>query len=156
MPSAIPGNKFSYWLSDLIYAEDKQPRYNSFWSIWQLMQEYIIMWYDKQINKYKKTCDAYFFDSVEEVLMYYLLAFPNWSERIHEWHSLKQENNSFYYVMSNRLGYNPTTLYSITHIFNTIGKNILICNGIDWISHIIKNNSHLCKITLSINTIYYI
>lgn len=157
MASAMPGRNFSYLLSDLIIAENKQPRYNSFWNIWQSMQEYIIMWYDKQIDRYKKmSFDAYFADDVENVLINYLLAFPYWSEGVEEWHSLNQENNSFYYVMSDRLGYNPTTLCAISQILNTIGKKVFISDGIDWLSHIIKNNPHLLEKPLPLNTIYYI
>ncbi len=157
MASAVPGRKFGYLLSDLIIAEDKQPRYNSFWYLWQSMQEYIVMWYDKQIDRYKeRSFDAYFTDNVENVLMNFLLAFPYWSEGVEEWHSLNQENSSFYYVMSERLGYNPTTLWAIARILNTIGKKVFISNGIDWLSHIIKNNPHLWEKPLPPNTIYYI
>lgn len=156
MPSAIPNNKFSYWLSDLIIAEDKKPKSNSFWHLWQTMQEYIITWYDKNIEKYKKTYDMYFSSNIEEVLMDYLLAFPYWNEGVEEWHSLQQGNSSFYYVMSSRLGYNPTTLCGIAQILNTIGKNVFINIGIDWLSHIIKNNPHLWEKSLPLNTIYYI
>lgn len=157
MESALPGRNFGYWLSDLIIVEGKKPNHDSFWNVWQTMQEYIIMWYDKQMNRYKeKSFDVYFADHMENVLMNYLLAFPYWSEGREEWCSLKQENSSFYYVMSIRLGYNPTTLCGIAQILNTIGKKIFINNGIDWLSYIIINNQHLLENPLPLNTIYYI
>lgn len=156
MSSAIPSNKFSHWISDLIIAENKNPRFSSFWHLWQTMQEYIITWYDKNIDKYKMTSEVYFSGDTEEVLMDYLLAFPYWKEGVEEWHSLKQENSYFYSIMSSRLGYNPTTLCAIAQILNTIGKNVFINIGIDWLSHIIKNNPHLWENPLPLNTIYYI
>lgn len=58
--------------------------------------------------------------------------------------------------MSDRLGYNPTTLCAISQILNTIGKKVFISDGIDWLSHIIKNNPHLLEKPLPLNTIYYI
>ena len=157
MTHARPGHNFSVWLSDLICAEDIHPRYDSFWNLWQLMQEYIIKWYDNSNTKYTiKATDFDSYSNVDEVIMNYLLAFQYWREGTEQWHTLRQENNTFYYSMSQRVGHVPTTLFSIARILNTIGKNALKDYGIDWISNIIKNNPHLSKQSLPINTIYYI
>ena len=157
MLAAKPSNKFSNWLCDLIISEDNQPRYNSFWHLWGLMQEYIISWYDSKATEYiSKSYDVHWGNHFDEVLMDYLLAFPYWSKGVEEWTSLRQENNFFYYIMSNRLGYNPTTLYSIAKVLNSVGKKVFINDGIDWISNIIKNNPHLYEKSLPTNTIYYI
>ena len=69
----------------------------------------------------------------EDVLATYLLANPFWKEGVSQWHSLKQQNNNFYIVAANRLGYNPTTLFSISYVLNTVEKTPFKEVGIDFL-----------------------
>lgn len=54
-----------------------------------------------------------------------------------------------------RIGYHPATLYSITYVLNSIGKDTFSKEGLEWLSIIIKNNPHLEKAALPANTQYY-
>lgn len=64
-------------------------------------------------------------------------------------------NAKFYKMAAIRIGYHPATLYSITYVLNSIGKDIFSKEGLEWLSIIIKNNPHLEKAALPANTQYY-
>lgn len=156
MSKAEPCDNFSNWLCDLIISENYQPRYDSFWNLWCLMQEYIFSWYDNKTAEYNRSYYVNWGGNLDEVLMNYLLAFQHWDKGMKEWAFLRQKNSHFYYIMSYRLGHNPTTLYSIARVLNTMGKKVFINDGIDWLSNIIKNDPHLYEKSLPTDTIYYI
>lgn len=73
---------------------------------------------------------------------------------ITEWHIFKKENSIFFKMVSNRIGYNAATLYSIAKVLNSLGKETFFSDGIDWISTIVNNNTHLIECSLPINTLY--
>lgn len=86
----------------------------------------------------------------------YLLANNIWEEDVTVWESLKHENAKFYKMAAIRIGYHPATLYSITYVLNSIGKDTFSKEGLEWLSIIIKNNPHLEKAALPANTQYYL
>lgn len=157
MPSVRFNRKFKDLLSDIVCVEDKNPRYEAFWNLWLTMQEHIFQVYEKKADDYRNTDSAVHIGyGFEDVLVTYLLA--DFLERpsVDEWHSLKPQNRSFYMTAANRLGYNPTTLLSIARVLYTIGKKPYKNEGINWLSDIIKNNSHLYEKPLPENTLFYI
>ncbi len=157
MPKVDINREFKDLLSWILICEDSRPRYDSFWNLWISIREYIFASYEESIESYKDINKSERIGlGREDALMYYLIANPFWSERVNEWHSLKEKDSSFYLVASNRLGYNPTTLFSIAYVLNTIGKKVFFNNGIVWLSSIIEHNPHLLHKTLPENTIYYI
>ena len=138
-------------------AQDNNPRYETFWNLWSTMQDYILPLYEKRLDYYKNTdFDVHIGYGFEDVLVTYLLAdFPE-VPGVDEWHSLKIQNRIFYMTVANRLGYNPTVLFSIARLLNTIGKKTFIDEGIIWLSDIIGKNPHLLKKALPDNTLFYI
>ena len=157
MPLIRFNREFNGLLSDIISAEDITPRYDAFWNLWTLMQDYIFREYEKNIDDYKKVESAVRIGyGYEDVLATYLLANPFWKEGVSQWHSLKQQNNYFYMVAACRLGYNPTTLFSISYVLNTIGRTTFKEAGLNFLYDIINNNPHLYDKTLTDNTLYYI
>lgn len=60
-------------------------------------------------------------------------------------------NAKFYKMAAIRIGYHPATLYSITYVLNSIGKDTFSKEGLEWLSIIIKNNPHLEKAALPAN-----
>ena len=157
MPLVGFNREFDRLLSDIINAEDINPRYGAFWDLWTLMQDYFFQEYEKNVDDYKNINTVVRIGyGYEDVLATYLLYSPFWKENTSQWHSLKPQNNSFYIAVANRLGYNPTTLFAISQVLNTVGKATFIETGIDWISDIITNNPHLYDKTLPDNTLYYI
>lgn len=86
----------------------------------------------------------------------HLLANPYWREGITQWHSLKVNNSSFYLAAANRTGYDPTTLFSVSYVLNTVGKTPFKAAGLDMLHIIIKNNHHLYQRSLIDNTLFYI
>ncbi|MBO5320149.1 MAG: hypothetical protein J6B01_10145 [Ruminococcus sp.] len=149
--------EFNRLLSDIVSAEDVNPRYDAFWNLWTLMQDYFFQEYEKNVDNYKNVNTVVHIGyGYEDVLATYLLYNPFWKENVTQWHSLKQQNNSFYIVAANRLGYNPTTLFAISQVLNTVGKTTFTETGIDWISDIITNKPHLYAKSLPDNTLYYI
>lgn len=157
MPLVSFNQEFNRLLSDIVSAEDVNPRYDAFWDLWTLMQDYIFREYEKNVDDYKNIESAVHIGyGYEDVLATYLLANPFWKEGVSQWHSLKQQNNNFYIVAANRLGYNPTTLFSISYVLNTVGKTPFKEVGLNFLYDIINNNSHLYDKTLPDNTLYYI
>ena len=123
MPSVKFEREFKQLLSDIVIAQDNNPRYETFWNLWSTMQDYILPLYEKRLDYYKNTdFDVHIGYGFEDVLVTYLLAdFPE-VPGVDEWHSLKIQNRIFYMTVANRLGYNPTVLFSIARLLNTIGK----------------------------------
>lgn len=149
--------EFGHWLHEIISIEDKNPRYDAFWNLWNLLQSYIFAGCDKNMEYYKNPNNeisiGYGFN---EMLVNYLLACSSWREDVNVWHTLKSCNSIFYKVMANRIGYNAATLYSISRVLNSVGKDTFKNEGIDWLSTIAKNNLHLHESSLPVNTLYYV
>lgn len=114
MPLVRFNREFNRLLSDIVSAEDNNPRYDAFWDLWTLMQGYFFQEYEKNVDDYKNVNTVVHIGyGYEDVLVTYLLA-DFWDvPGVDEWHSLKQQKN-FYLTASNRLGHNPTTLFSIS------------------------------------------
>lgn len=157
MPLIRLDREFNFLLSHIVTAEDTNPRYDAFWDLWLSMREYIFPIYEKIADDYRNTNKGVDIGyGFEDVLVNYLLANPYWREDVTEWHSLKPNNGTFYLTAANRLGYNPTTLYSIARVLYTVGKKPFIDDGIIWLSEIIKGNPHLYTKPLLENTLFYI
>lgn len=157
MPLVRFDRSFSRLLSDIISAEDSDPRYEALWDLWTLLQDYIFSRYEKNVDHYKDAeSDVRIGLGYEDVLSIYLLANPYWREGITEWHSLKKRNSSFYLAAANRTGYDPTTLFSVSYVLNTVGKTPFKAAGLDMLHIIIKNNPHLYQRSLIDNTLFYI
>jgi len=134
----------SFFIDEIISAEDLCKRPEQFWYIW-----------NKLYSKFIETCNNSQNFYLNQVINNYLLAWQWWREGIEEWHSLKEENLSFYSNVSKDLGHIPSVLYSITKILNSIGSNFKK-EGIDWIFIIISNNKSLKMGDLESNTLYYL
>lgn len=157
MPLVWFDREFNCLLTDIVSAEDINPRYDAFWDLWTLMQDYFFQEYEKNIDDYKNVNTVVHLGyGYEDVLATYLLYNPFWKEGVTQWHSLKQQNYGFYIGVANRLGYNPTTLFAISSVLNTIGKATFAETGINWIFDIISNNPHLYAKNLPDNTLFYI
>ena len=157
MPRVRFDRSFNRLLSDIIRAENADPRYEAFWNLWTLLQDYIFCSYEKNVDHYKDVeSDVRIGLGYEDVLSIYLLANPYWREGITEWHSLKKRNSSFYLAAANRTGYDPTTLFSVSYVLNTVGKTPFKAAGLDMLHIIIKNNHHLYQRSLIDNTLFYI
>ena len=157
MPLVRFDRSFNRLLSDIISAENADPRYDAFWNLWTLLQDYIFCSYEKNVDHYKDVeSDVRIGYGYEDVLSIYLLANPSWEEGITQWHSLKQQNSSFYIAAANRTGYDPTTLFSISYVLNTVGKTPFKEAGLNMLHIIIKNNPHLYERSLIEHTLFYI
>ena len=53
------------------------------------------------------------------------------------------------------MGLHTSTLHAIAEMIDGIGSNF-IDDGIEWISHMIKNNPNLHSEDLEVNTVYYL
>ena len=148
--------EFDRLLSDIVNSEDKNPRYDAFWNLWSLLQDSIIQTYEKNADDYKKTDKAVNIGwGYEDVLLTFLLAYPWWRECVSEWHSLKNQNKTFYLIVAHKLGFNPTTLFSIARVLYTVGKKTFKDDGVDFLCEIIKNNPHLRDKPLPEHTLFY-
>ena len=121
------GRECETFISELISAEDILRQKEQFWEVWRLL-------YDPIINMqgfYK-----------QDIFTVYLLAWQWWKDNITEWHSLTSDNLWLYANAAKDIGGNPTVLYSISKVLNSIGSSFLE-EGIDWISTIIISHSQM-------------
>jgi hypothetical protein len=136
--------EMSLLLDEIISAEDYINKYEAFWYIW-----------NKFYPKFVETCKNSYGFHLGIVINSYLLAWQWWREGVTEWHSLKEENLSFYANIAKDLGNNSNVLYSISKVLNSIGSNFLD-DGVNWIYTIISENKLLELKDLETNTLYYL
>jgi hypothetical protein len=118
------------FIEEIISAEDKLMRYEQFWYVWNALYP-----------KIQEICINPRGFYLNKVMISYLLAWQWWREGINEWHSLKNENISFYSNASIDLGHIPAVLYSIAKVLNSIGSNFKN-DGIDWIYTLYQKTHH--------------
>ena len=149
---------FATWIWEMVACEVEKPRYEAFWNIWNLLQPDIFRKCD-EVKDLEKSGNALHFKerkTFDQLIKSYLLASEIWADSLTSWASLKHENANFYRRAAVRIGYHPIVLYSVVYILNSIGKDTFSKEGVEWLSIIIKNNPHLKKADLPMNTQYYI
>lgn len=157
MPCVKYERMFSGFLGGIICWEDANPRYDTFWELWNLLKNYILSAYDHAYQTGQLATKGHDIDhGIGEMLAEYLLAGPRWKKGVTAWHSLHGENAIFYKTIVNRMGSHPAILYSIGRLLNGIGTDTFFENGVEWLSDIVSRNPHLHQVTLPTNTIYYI
>ena len=149
---------FATWIWEMVACEVEKPRYEAFWNIWNLLQPDIFRKCDEVKELEKRGAVLYFGDrkTFEKLVKSYLLAFEIWADNLTSWDSLKHENADFYRRAAVRIGYHSIVLYSIAYVLNSVGKDTFFKEGVEWLSFIIKNNPHLKKAELPVNTRYFI
>lgn len=158
MPHVSMKDTFAAWIWEMVVCEVQNSRYTAFWNIWDLLQADI---FEKcrERKKLEENGDIIYAEerlAFDQLIKNYLLAPDIWADGITSWDSLKHEKANFYRKAAVRIGYHPIVLYSIAYILNSIGKDTFSREGVEWLSIIIKNNPHLKKADLPMNTQYYI
>ena len=152
-------DSFKDLLISLIQAEDTMQATVAFWNIWNQLfpcVESICKDEKESILKFgSMTMGSRYRRHSDELILTYLLAFQYWKDGIQGWHTLRQEDSSFYVTAVDKIGYHPVVLYSIARILNSVGY-LYESDGIRWIATLLLNNSHLYTCDLPTNTIYYI
>lgn len=142
--SLVLSKETASFIEELISAEDLLNHPKEFWYIW---------W--KLYPKIKSLCESSYSYYKDEVITNYLLAWNLWKEDVKGWHSLSKENLSFYKVVSNEMGNNPSVLYSISKVLNSVGSSFNN-EGIAWIFSIVSQNKTLNLDKFESNTMYYL
>lgn len=158
IPHVSMEDTFAYWIWEIVACEAQKSRYEAFWNIWNLLQPDIFRKCD-EVKDLEKSGNALHFKerkTFDQLIKSYLLASEIWADSLTSWASLKHENANFYRRAAVRIGYHPIVLYSVVYILNSIGKDTFSKEGVEWLSIIIKNNPHLKKADLPMNTQYYI
>lgn len=147
-------------LVSLIAEQDKQHRTSSFWNIWNALFPKVSELYSLQKEQLIADCEnnvmLSYNGTEDNILITYMFAMQMWKDNIHEWHTLDSENAPVFFSRAvNAFGYHPCTLYSVSRVLNTVGFGF-IYEGVGWLSTIIRENRHLQKCDLPVNTVYYI
>lgn len=149
--------EFAHLLQDILVLEDRSPRYEAFWKLWNLLRSYIFSAFERLYPaNHVMGGDSSIGYGMGNVLTEFLLAGPFWKEEITSWHSLGKDCIFFYKAAATRIGAHPAVLYSIARILNGIGAQVFFDSGVEWLSDIISNNPQLRQASLPTNTIYYI
>ena len=131
--------------SEFVSAEDRLAQYEQFWTVWQLLYTKVVaLAKDKHSGFHSK-----------EIIHNYLLAWSYWKKEAREWHSLKDREKSFFKRVSEDMGGNPATLYSLSKVLNDIGSDFKD-DGIHWLSDMLNKNPELSTEELEVNTVYYL
>jgi len=131
--------------SEFVSAEDRLAQYEQFWTVWELFYPKVVaLAKDKHSRFYSK-----------EIIHNYLLAWRFWKKEAREWHSLKDRERSFFKRVSEDVGGNPATLYSLSKLLNDIGSGFKD-DGIHWLSDMLNKNPELSTEELEVNTVYYL
>jgi hypothetical protein len=131
--------------SEFVRAEDRLAQYEQFWTVWELFYPKVVaLARDKHSWFYSK-----------EIIHNYLLAWSFWKKEAREWHSLKDREKSFFKRVSEDMGGNPATLYSLSKLLNDIGSGFKD-DGIHWLSDMLNKNPELSTAELEVNTVYYL
>jgi hypothetical protein len=131
--------------SEFVSAEDRLAQYEQFWTIWELFYPKVVaLAKDKHSRFHSK-----------EIIHNYLLAWSFWKKEAREWHSLKDREKSFLKRVSEDMGGNPATLYSLSKLLNDIGSGFKD-DGIYWVSDMLNTNPELSTEELEVNTVYYL
>jgi len=146
-------------LTCIIMREDHLKKPQAFWPLWnqlfQIVEGFCAKKKDTLLRIRERDFDRYYGGELDKILTTYLLAFPWWKDNAHSWHTLREEDASFFTKVATKLGYHPGTLYSVARVLNIIGYSYLD-QGIKWLAIIIRGNPHLKDRSLEINTEYYI
>ena len=158
MPCVSMDDTFATWIWEIVVCEVERPRYEAFWNLWNLLQPDIFRKCNEIKMMEKSGSEVYFVDryAFDRLIKSYLLASEIWADNLTSWDSLKHENANFYRRAAARIGYHPIVLYSIAYVLNSVGKDTFFKEGVEWLSFIIKNNPHLKKVELPVNTRYFI
>ncbi|WEK70272.1 MAG: ATP-binding protein [Candidatus Chryseobacterium colombiense] len=132
------------FLDEVVGAADKNDRQEQFWYVWNQFYPRVIAIGIIKDNSY-----------VHEILKSYLLAWDWWREDAKQWHSLRKENLRFYDDIIRDLGSNPSILYCISKVLNSIASQFGT-EGIDWLYRIISNNTVLQLRNLEVKTLQYL
>jgi len=131
--------------SEFVSAEDRLAQYEQFWTVWELF-------YPKVVAFAKDTHSRFY---SKEIIHNYLLAWSFWKKEAREWHSLKDREKLFFKRVSEDMGGNPATLYSLSKFLNDIGSGFKD-DGIHWLSDMLNKNPELSTEELEVNTVYYL
>lgn len=140
---SLKGNEEAATLiGEFIFAEDKLKSYDQFWYVWNLL-----------FPRIKYLCNQHNKNHIREIIINYLLAWRWWNDDIEKWSSLTHDNLNIYYKASKEIGSNPSVLYSIARVLNTIGSNFQE-EGIEWIYTITVSNRNLNLNNQESDTLY--
>ena len=108
-------------LLEIIYAEDRYKKVDTFWKIWELL-------YPKMVSP------KYGYD--DSVVSTYLLVNYSAIDNRREWHSFRPQDRWIYSKTSKDIGQVPVVLYSIAKALNGIASEF-VHEGIDWVYEIV-------------------
>ena len=131
--------------SAFVSAEDRLAQYEQFWTVWELFYPKVVA---LAKDKHSRFCS-------NEIIHNYLLAWGFWKKEAREWHSLKDREKLFFKRVSEDMGGNPATLYSLSKLLNDIGSGFKD-DGIHWLSDMLNKNPELSTEELEVNTVYYL
>lgn len=136
-------DKSALFISELVSAENRLERTDTFWAIWKHLFP--------RIATLSEKADEY---TSSSLIINYLLAWPYWKSGIRQWHALTKERVSFYGDVSCKMAKAPETLYSIARVLNTIGYDFKE-EGVMWLSEITQARPNLKLGSLEASTVYY-
>jgi len=156
-PHLEDSENFEHLLRSLVFTQDRLRQNEPFWNLWEELFTIIETFCVKKKDYFiKRATDLeYSILKEEQLIITYAFAFRWWVEGVTAWHTLSPANNDFFMRLANELGYHPCIIYALSRVLNTVGYELLEY-GIDWLSTVIQNNSHLVKMALPVNTEYYI
>jgi len=132
-------------LNEFISAEDSLNMPDSFWYVWSIFKGHIIDSISNQCWKYDK----------ERIIESFLFSRVPWKDEAKTWHTFSPGNRAFFSDLSDKIGGEPSFIYSICKLLCGIGSEF-VDDGIYWISNAIKNHDIDLSQDKSGNTLFYL
>lgn len=131
-------------LKEFINAEDSLNKPESFWYVWKKFQGHIVD---------SMSCKGRSHDK-ELIIESFLFGRNHWKDDSKEWHTFSPKSKAFFDDLSNKIGGEPSFIYSISKLLCGIGSEF-IDDGIYWISNAIETFDIDISKDKSGNTVFY-
>lgn len=135
---------FADLFQKFIMEQDRLKAYDNFWEVWNLFKEKVIeICKDGDNRGYRR-----------EIVESYLFARTPWEETITSWHTLRDNDKTFFKEISREIGHCPSVIYSVSGLLNGIGSHYLD-DGMLWVSDMLTRNQNLLSDNLGESTVYH-
>ena len=127
-----------------IIEQDRLKTYDNFWEVWNLFKEKVIEICRDGDNRGHR----------RKIIKSYLFARTPLEETITSWHTLRDNDKTFFKEISREIGHCPSVIYSVSELINGIGSHYLD-DGMLWVSDMLTRNQNLLSDNLEESTIYH-
>ena len=135
---------FADLFQKFIMEQKRLKTHDNFWEVWNLFREKVIEICKDGDNRGHR----------RKIVKSYLFARTQWEETTTSWHTLRDDDKTFFKEISREIGHCPSVIYSVSGLLNGIGSHYLD-DGMLWVSNMLTRNQNLLSDNLEESTVYH-